>query len=107
MLNEVNYSIKILDSNGIQVTNIQNLFAESGVNTQLISFPESGPFNLIIDIQGIGVDTNYDTTISGTASIIFTVVPEFSVGVMMTLGTAIGLVVIISHFRTGLVIQKS
>ena len=107
LLNEVNYAIEVLDSNGIQVANMQKLFAESGVDTQLISFPESGPFNLIIDIQGIGVDTNYDTTISGTASIIFTVVPEFSVGVMMTLGTAIGLVVIISYFRTGLVIQKS
>ncbi len=107
LLSEVNYAIEVLDSNGIQVASIQNLFAESGVDTQLISFPESGPFNLIIDIQGIGVDTNYDTTISGTASIIFTVVPEFSVGVMMTLGTAIGLVVIISYFRTGLVIQKS
>jgi len=107
LLNEVNYSIEILDSNGIQVANMQNLFAKSGADTQLIAFLESGPFNLIIDIQGIGVDANYDTTISGTASIIFTVVPEFSVGVMMTLGTAIGLVVIISYFRTGLFIQKS
>ena len=107
LLNEVNYSIEVLDSNGIQVTNIQNLFAESGVDTQLISFPESGPFNLIIEIQGIGIDTNYDTTTSGTASIIFTVVPEFSVGIMMALGTVIGLVVIISYFRTGLFIQKS
>ena len=107
LLSEVNYAIEVLDSNGIQVANMQKLFAESGVDTQLISFPESGPFNLIIDIQGIEVDTNYDTTTSGTASIIFTVVPEFSVGIMMTLGTAIGLVVIISYFRTGLVIQKS
>ncbi len=107
LLSEVNYAIEVLDSNGIQVANMQKLFAESGVDAQWISFPESGPFNLIIDIQGIEVDTNYDTTTSGTASIIFTVVPEFSVGIMMTLGTAIGLVVIISYFRTGLVIQKS
>jgi len=106
LLNEVNYSIEVLDYNDIQVTSMKNLFAKSGVDIQLIAFPESGPFNLIIDIQGIGADTNYDATISGTASIIFTVVPEFSVGIMMTLGTVIGLVVIISYFRTGLFIQK-
>ena len=107
LLNEVNYSIEVLDANGQKVANMQNLFAESGVDTQLISFPETGSFHLIIDVKGAGVETTYDTAVSGTASVIFTVVPEFPLGGMMALGTVIGLVVIISFFRTGVFIQKS
>jgi len=107
LLNEVNYSIEVLDANGQKVANMQNLFAESGVDTQLISFPETGSFHLIINVKGAGVETTYDTAVSGTASVIFTVVPEFPLGGMMALGTVIGLVVIISFFRTGVFIQKS
>ncbi len=107
LLNEVNYSIEILDANENIIVDMQNLSAESGIDSQLISFPETGTFHLIIDVKGAGIGTTYDTTLSGKASVIFTVVPEFPVGIMMALGTMIGLVVIFSFFKSGLFVYKS
>ena len=105
LLNEVNYSIEIFDTNGKKVVNMQNLFAESGVDTQLITFPEKGPFKLLIDIKGTGVDASYDTKTSGAVSVIFTVVPEFPVGVMMSLVAVFGFGILISFFRTSCFIK--
>ena len=107
LLNDVNYDIDVFDVDGLKIANMQNLSAESGVDSQVISFPKTGPFHLIIDVKGAGIGTSYDTAVSGTASVIFTVVPEFPLGVMMALGTVLVLVVMISFFRTGLFIQNS
>jgi len=107
LINEINYSIQVFDSNGQIVANMQNLFAESGADTQLITFPETGSFKILIDVKGTGTGTSYDTKVNGVASIIFTVVPEFSMGAMMVLGTIIGFGVIISFLKTRLFIQKT
>ncbi|NIQ14744.1 MAG: hypothetical protein GTO02_10200, partial [Candidatus Dadabacteria bacterium] len=67
--------MKIVDSNGQKITEMNNLFAEAGIDNQVISFPKSGPYNLIIDINGI--EGEIDSASGKTASLIFTVVPEF------------------------------
>lgn len=103
LLNDVNYAIKIFDANGNKIATMPNLSTESGVDTQLITFPETGPFNIIIDVKETGTNTN----LSGTASVIFTVVPEFPVGSIMALGAVFGFIVIISFFRKSLFILKS
>jgi len=107
LIKEINYSIAVYDYNGEKVVNMQNLFAESGADTQLITFPETGPFKILIDVKGTGVGNSYDTKASGIASVIFTVVPEFPVGAMMVFGSIIGVGVIISFFKTRLFIQKT
>ena len=107
LLNKVNYSIEVFDANEQKVVNMQNLFAESGVDSQMIIFPDKGPFKLLIDIKGTGVGTTYDTKNSGTVSVIFTVVPEFPAGIVMSLAAVIGLGIIISLFKTRLFFQQT
>ena len=107
LLDEVNYSIEAFDTHEQKVLNMENLFAESGVDTQLITFPETGPFNLVLSIKGTGAGPAYDTTTSGTSSIVFTVVPEFPVGIMMLFGTVIGIIVIMARVKNKVLMQKT
>ncbi len=105
LLEEVNYSIDVFDNHDQKVLSMDNLFALSGEDTQLITFPETGPFNLVLSIKGIGEGSTNDTKTRGTASIVFTVVPEFPVGLMMLFGTIIGVIVLCSFYKNRLFIQ--
>ena len=107
LIDKVNYSIEVFDTHEEKVLNMENLFAESGADTQLITFPETGPFNLALSIKGTGVGPAYDTKTNGTSSIVFTVVPEFPIGIMMLFGTVVGIIVIISFYKNNLLIQKT
>jgi len=107
LLEEVNYSIEVLDAAGKKIASIQGLFAQNGTDSQSITFDETGPITFLIDIVGTGADRPYDTNYSGKTSVIFTVVPEFPFGVIMSLGVVIGLVIIITFFKSQLFIQKT
>jgi len=107
LLDDVNYSIEVFDASGNKVVSIQNLFAQNGIDSQLITFDETGPISFLIDIAGTGADRPYDTKYSGKTSVIFTVVPEFPFGAIMSLGAVIGLGVIITHYRSQLFVQKT
>ena len=107
LLDEVNYAIEVLDASGKKVVSMQDLFAQNGIGSQLITFDETGPISFLIDISGTGLDRPYDIKYSGKTSVVFTVVPEFPFGVIMSLGAVIGLGVIITHYRSQLFVQKT
>jgi len=106
-INEVNYSIEVLDTTGKKVVNMQNLYAKTGIDTQSIIFLEKESFTFIIDIKGTGAAKPYDTKNSGMASATITVVPEFPLGVIISLGALIGLGIIITFLKTKLFVHKN
>lgn len=106
-INEVNYSIEVLDTTGKKVVNMQNLYAKTGIDTQSIIFLEKESFTFIIDIKGTGAVKPYDTKNSGMASATITVVPEFPLGVIISLGALIGLGIIITFLKTKLFVHKN
>lgn len=106
LLNNVNYSIEILDSSDHKVTSMPGLFAENGIDSQSITFEDTGPITFLIEISGTGVDTPFDVKYSGSTSVIFTVVPEFPF-VILSLGAVIGLGLIITLFKSKLFISKT
>jgi len=106
-INEVNYSIEVLDTSGKKVVNMQNLYAETGIDSQSITFLEKEPFTFLIDIKGTGAVKPYDTKNSGMASATITVVPEFPLGVIISLGALIGLGIIITFLKTKLFVHKN
>ncbi|MGI0040813.1 MAG: sialidase family protein [Nitrosopumilaceae archaeon] len=99
LLKDVNYSFEVYDSAGLIVQNMQNQHAESGEDTQSINFPQEGPFLILIDIIGTGVETPLDTKNSGMASATITVVPEFPQGIIMSMAAMLGIVLVITFYK--------
>jgi len=99
LLKDVNYSFEILDYTGEIVANLQNQYAQTGVDFQSVTFLQEGPFTLLIDILGTGADKPFDTKYSGKASATITVVPEFPISAIISMGVVIGFVVVLSVYQ--------
>ena len=99
LLNDVNYSFKISDYTGETVINLENQFTQTGVDTHPITFSQEGPFTVLIEIQGTGIDKPFDTKYSGIASATITVVPEFSMNVILSMAAMTGLVVAFTTYQ--------
>ena len=97
-LENVNYSFKIVDMAGKEVLNRLNQHSSDGHDTQTVTFLETGPMTIIIDVEGLGVEQPYNTKYSGMASAVITVVPEFSVAVLV-FGLAIIAIVLLGKFK--------
>ncbi|MGQ0791029.1 MAG: sialidase family protein [Nitrosopumilaceae archaeon] len=98
ILENVNYSFEVSDSTGKKVLSLKNLHVKSGMDTQLINFTQEGPFTVLIDIQGTGIDEPFNTKYSGVASATITVVPEFSSSIIL-MTAVIGLALAISMYK--------
>ena len=106
LLDDVHYSIEVVDTLGNKITNILELYAQNGIDSQSVTFNETGPITFSINIAGTGADRPYDSEFSGQASVIFTVVPEFPFGVILSLGAVIGLAILFPFLKSELFIQK-
>ena len=77
ILENVNYSFIIKDSNENTVFSEMNQFAQKGIASHTVTFSQTGPLSLIVNIEGTGTGSFLDTTNSGVVSVVITVVPEF------------------------------
>ena len=93
-LNQVNYSLSIDDVQGNSIVPLQNLFVESGMDNQTVTFDKSGPYTITISVHEIGSNTFSDSDYSRTTNGIITVIPEFPVGtlIVIIIGLALGLI---------------
>ena len=80
MLENVNYSFKILDVTGDEVISRLNQFTSDGLDEQKATFTKTGPLTLTIDVEGTGEELPYNTKYAGAASAVITVIPEFPLG---------------------------
>ncbi len=80
VLENVNYSFKILDVAGDEVISRLNQFTSDGLDEQKATFTKTGPLTLTIDVEGTGEELPYNTKYAGTASAVITVIPEFPLG---------------------------
>ena len=95
LLENVNYSFFIQDATGILVFSNLDQLAETGQDSQVVNFQQTGYVNLIINVTGIGQTLPYDSTYSGFSSAVITIIPEFSFGILTLLVLAIVMSVII------------
>jgi hypothetical protein len=100
--NNVNYNIRVLDSNGSQVYGQTGLVAEGGTDTQTIDFPANENYRMEIQVTGIARDgQSIDQTRNGIARGTV-VVPEFSAGAAAA-ATILGItlsIIILQRFST-------
>jgi hypothetical protein len=100
--NNVNYNIRVLDSNGSQVYSQTGLVAEGGTDTQTIDFPANENYRMEIQVTGIARDgQSIDQTRNGIARGTV-VVPEFSAGAAAA-ATILGItlsIIILQRFST-------
>ena len=101
-IQHVNYSFTIKDEDGNIVVNKPNMQANQSVDTQSVTFPNTGSFTLVIDVIGLGMIEPYDTRYSGAASALLTVVPEFPLSILAVMAVIVGLVTVITRFRNPL-----
>ncbi len=99
LLEDVNYSLEVLDYEGKSIVNLQNHHTQSGVVSHEIMFTQEGPSTIQIEIHGTGEEHPYDTKNSGKASATITVVPEFPISSIMTMAAVIGFVVAITIYQ--------
>ena len=105
LLENVNYSFEVFDSQGTQIYTSQNQLAQDGKAIQDVQFPKAG--SVTIKINVIGADSNQPNEISytGDATAVITVVPEFPFGILGIMGVVLGISLIISkvshksHFK--------
>jgi len=99
LLEDVNYSLEVLDYEGKSIVNLQNHHTQSGVVSHEIMFTQEGPSTIQIEIHGTGEEHPYDTKNSGKASATITVVPEFPISSIMTMAAVIGFAVAITIYQ--------
>jgi hypothetical protein len=92
----------VMDENGNNVVSESNIHAHTGIDTQSITFSENGSFTLLIDIAGVGIDEPYDSSYSGVASTVLTVVPEFPLSILALMGLVLGTAIAMTRFRNQL-----
>jgi hypothetical protein len=98
-LQAVNYSFIITDDKGNSIANRPNKHAHEGIDTQVVTFSNTGSFTLTIDVEGLGMEKPYDAVHSGKASTLLTVVPEFPLGTLMVMGTLIASVILLTVLK--------
>jgi hypothetical protein len=76
----VNYNLRLFDTNGTQVYAETGLIAEGGTDTQAIDFPANENYRMEVEVTGIARDgQSLDQTRNGIARGVV-VVPEFATG---------------------------
>jgi hypothetical protein len=95
---DVNYNLRILDSNGTEVYSESELVAEGGTATQTINFPSNENYRIEVQITGIAkegepVDQTRNGIARGTV-----VVPEFPAGALVAIAGVIGAVIVAQRF---------
>jgi hypothetical protein len=101
MLQHVNYSFMIMDENQNVVVNKPDMHVPEGVDTQSITFSNTGSFTLVIDVAGLGINQPYDTSHRGMASTTLTVVPEFPVAITLVLSTIFTFLLVFYRMKSG------
>jgi hypothetical protein len=97
----INYDMVILDKNGHPVITKQNLDAKNAADTQIITFPSNGIYQIQLQVKGLlNAGQTPDLTRNGIARG-YVVVPEFSSTsiTILLIGGLFGGMVIIQRFR--------
>ena len=81
-LEHVNYSFYIEDVTGNKVINSSNQYSETGISIQNATFSKTGPFTMVVEVNGLGINTLDNASYTGTTSAVITVIPEFPYGVI-------------------------
>jgi hypothetical protein len=98
-LQGVNYSFMITDDKGNSIVNRTNKHAHEGIDTQVVTFSNTGSFTLALDVEGLGMEKPYDSIRSGKATTLLTVVPEFPLGTLAVMGALIAIMIILTIAR--------
>ena len=101
-IKHVNYSFMVADQGGNMVVRKEGLHVHEGVDSQSVAFSNTGSFTLTINVPGTGINKPFDTTHSGTASSMITVVPEFPLSVMAIMAAVVGIGVAATRFKNPL-----
>ena len=101
LLTDVNYSFSVYDSSQEKIIDIPSQYTKDGISEQSLVFPTTGPFTIIIKIEGLGTSKPFDADFSGQASSVFMVVPEFPLGSIGILILIITSFVVISRISLG------
>jgi hypothetical protein len=95
---DVNYNLRILDSNGTEVYSESDLVAQGGTGTQTIDFPSNENYRVEAEVTGITKDGQTDQTRNGIARGTV-VVPEFPVAIFAGASIMAVVVVALGIFR--------
>jgi len=81
LLENVNYSFTIEDKDSNTIVDRQNQQATNGYDTQTVTFQQTGPATIVIEIEGLEANQPDDKYAQSTGAVI-TVVPEFPIGII-------------------------
>ncbi|MGH9921339.1 MAG: sialidase family protein [Nitrososphaerales archaeon] len=98
-LQGVNYSFTITDDKGNSIVNRTDKHAHEGIDTQVVTFSNTGSFTLEVEVEGLGMEKPYDSLHSGKASTLITVVPEFPLGTLIVMGALIAVVTMLTVLK--------
>jgi hypothetical protein len=87
-LSHVNYDLVILDESGSAVESVSGLHTHNGVDTQTVSFDNTGNFKIRVTVLGTGLSPPFDSSRSGTVETAIVVVPEFPVAPLVLAAAA-------------------
>ncbi|UVS69942.1 hypothetical protein [Nitrososphaera viennensis] len=68
LLEHVNYSLEVKDAGGNTIESLTDQHVHAGEAVQMITFDNTGDFQLTITVLGTGLEMPFDTSHSGTAA---------------------------------------
>jgi len=89
IIENVNYSFFIENLEGQIIYEDYNQFAENGMDSQTVSFSQTGPVTVKIIVEGQGDKIPLETIYQGETSAVITVIPEFPLGTIGLLSVVI------------------
>jgi hypothetical protein len=98
-LEHVNYEFHIADETGAMPVHKTGLHVHNGMDTQSVSFSNTGGYVVTVEVLGTGIDRPFDTSHSGTASSTVSVVPEFPLSVMAIMAAVVGMTIAATRFK--------
>jgi hypothetical protein len=101
-LQAVNYSFTITDDEGNSIVDRTDKHAHEGIDTQVVTFSNTGSFTLVVEVEGLGMEKPYDSAYNGKATTLLTVVPEFPLGTLVVMGTLIATAIMLSMLKISL-----
>jgi hypothetical protein len=101
-ITHVNYEFHITDEGGNMLVHQTGLHVHDGMDTQSVTFSQTGSFTLTINVVGTGLSQPYDTANSGTVSAVIAVVPEFPLSVIAIMATLLGIGVAVTRLKNPL-----
>jgi plastocyanin len=99
-LEHVNYAFMVSDASGNMLAHNEGIHVHNGIDSQKVAFANTGSFELMVDVEGTGINQPYDTTHSGMASSMVAVTPEFPLGIMAAMAAVVGIAVAVSRFKS-------